>query len=196
MRRCDRMNIFVLDNDATQAAYYMCDKHIVKMPTETMQMFCTNLEHLGYQGWLPMKSVMLNHPCTIWMRQSYGNWLWCIEHLESMLNNYTHTYDRTHKVEEHWDKMMDDVYAFLLEEYHADENEDYEPTPFVMAMPDKYMGDDIVKAYRDYYLGDKWEFATWKARREPDWWPFNHVQIKKQEVADEFNRKFNASVKI
>ena len=118
------MNIFVLDKDATQAAYYMCDKHIVKMPTETMQMMCTNLDHLGYQGWLPMKPVMLNHPSTIWMRQSYGNWLWCIEHLESMLNNYTHTYDRIHMVEKHWDKMSDDVYAFLLEEYHADENED------------------------------------------------------------------------
>ena len=39
------MNIFVLDKDATAAAYYMCDKHIVKMPTETMQMFCTNLDH-------------------------------------------------------------------------------------------------------------------------------------------------------
>ena len=92
---------------------------------------------------------------------------------------------------------MDHVYEFLLKEYSADENDDNDRlTPFVKAMPDKYKNDDAVKAYRDYYLGDKWEFATWKARREPDWWPFNHVQIKKQEVADEFNRKFNASVKI
>ena len=194
------MNIFVLDKDATAAAYYMCDKHIVKMPTETMQMFCTNLDHLGYTGWLPMKPVMLNHPCTIWMRQSYGNWLWCIEHLESMLNNYTHTYGRTHKVEEHWDKMSDDVYQFIEEEYGVEQAswDEWEETltPFIMAMPDKYRNDDVVKAYRDYYLGDKWEFAAWKARREPDWWPFNHVQIKKQEMVNEFNRKFGASVKI
>ena len=190
------MNIFVLHEDATEAANYMLDKHIVKMPTETMQMMCTNLDHLGYQGWLPMKPVMLNHPSTIWMRQSYGNWLWCIEHLEAMLNNYTHTYDRIHMVEKHWDKMSDDVYAFLLEEYHADENEEYNPTPFAMAMPDKYKNDDVVKAYRDYYLGDKWEFAAWKARRMPDWWPHDHIQNKKQEMVDEFNRKFGASVKI
>tara|TARA_R100000995_G_scaffold66989_1_gene35695 strand:- start:200 stop:778 length:579 start_codon:yes stop_codon:yes gene_type:complete len=192
------MNIFVLHEDATEAAYYMLDKHIVKMPTETMQMMCTNLNHLGYEGWLPMKSVMLNHPSTIWMRQSLGNWLWCIEHLEAMLNNYTHTYDRTHMVEKHWDKMSDDVYEFLEHEYCVKINDDVlvTRTPFAMAMPDKYKNDDVVKAYRDYYLGDKWEFATWKARRKPDWWPHNHIQNKKQEMVDEFNRKFGASVKI
>ena len=194
------MNIFVLDKDATKAAYYMCDKHIVKMPTETMQMICTNLDYLGYQGWLPMKSVMLNHPCTIWMRQSYGNWLWCIEHLEAMLYNYTHTYDKTHKVEEYWDKMVDDVNSFIEEEYKIKQSSWYyweeTLTPFVKAVPDKYKNDDAVKAYRDYYLGDKWEFATWKMRRIPDWWPDFHSQIKKQEMIDKFNLQFNANVKV
>ena len=31
------MNIFVLDTDPVQAAQYLVDKHVVKMPLETAQ---------------------------------------------------------------------------------------------------------------------------------------------------------------
>ena len=137
------MNIFYLNEDPRVAAKEHCDKHVCKMTIEYCQLLST--AHRALDGaeyydktkngrkikrWLLpderevglMLGIMLNHPSTIWMRQSLGNWLWCIEHLESMLNNYTHTYDRIHMVEKHWDKMSDDVYAFLLEEYNADEN--------------------------------------------------------------------------
>jgi hypothetical protein len=54
-------------------------------------------------------------------------------------------------------------------------------------MPDKYKNDDVVKAYRDYYLGDKWQFATWKTNA-PKWWPNNHIEIKEQEIYDKLKK--------
>jgi hypothetical protein len=36
------MNIFVLDQDPVVAAQMMCDEHIIKMPTESLQMLSTN----------------------------------------------------------------------------------------------------------------------------------------------------------
>ena len=61
-------------------------------------------------------------------------------------------------------------------------------------MPDRYKNEDAVKAYRDYYLGDKWDIATWKLGN-PNWWPNDHIEIKKQEMIDAFNKRFNAGVK-
>ena len=36
-------------------------------------------------------------------------------------------------------------------------------------MPDQYKGEDTVKAYRDYYLGEKMGFAAWKNTEAPSW---------------------------
>lgn len=45
-------------------------------------------------------------------------------------------------------------------------------TPFAQAMPDEYKNaNDPVLAYRNYYLGEKRSFATWKEpSKQPDWW--------------------------
>ena len=37
-------------------------------------------------------------------------------------------------------------------------------------MPDEYKGDCAVKAYRDYYVGEKARFAKWKVSGAPWWW--------------------------
>lgn len=66
-------------------------------------------------------------------------------------------------------------------------------TPFAQAMPDKYKDDDAIKAYRHYYLGDKWDIATWKTGN-PSWWPKDHIIKKKQEQIIKFNKQFNANV--
>ena len=70
------MNIFVLDMSPEISARHMVDKHVVKMPTESMQMLSTNLDYFNIQS--PYKPVMLNHPCTIWARQSYENHEWLL----------------------------------------------------------------------------------------------------------------------
>ena len=89
------MNIFALSKSPSQSAIEMLDKHIVKMPTETCQMLHTNILYIEYiekHGKEPtlnelkvfhwhndsplMKPAMLNHPSTIWARQSLDNFEW------------------------------------------------------------------------------------------------------------------------
>jgi len=93
------MNIFALSKDPKEAAEQMIDKHIVKMPTETCQMLHTNILYLNYLqqygeepqlkdlkafhqeiGSKLMKPAMLNHPSTIWARQSRENFMWLYQH--------------------------------------------------------------------------------------------------------------------
>jgi hypothetical protein len=43
-------------------------------------------------------------------------------------------------------------------------------TEFAQAMPDEYkVPGDAVKAYRQFYLGEKMKFAKWSKRSVPEW---------------------------
>jgi len=39
-------------------------------------------------------------------------------------------------------------------------------------MPDEYKVKDVVESYRNYYMGAKKSFATWKKRDTPIWYNF------------------------
>ena len=108
------MNIFVLDEDPKVAARMQCDKHVVKMIVESAQMLCTTHRYLDGKEWIdrskngrkitrwdhwsdyadacyrPMlyKSVMLNHPCTIWTCKSLDNYDWHVEHALELCAEY------------------------------------------------------------------------------------------------------------
>jgi hypothetical protein len=41
-----------------------------------------------------------------------------------------------------------------------------DPTP---AMPDEYKASNAIQSYRNYYVGDKKSFASWKNRETPTW---------------------------
>ena len=43
-------------------------------------------------------------------------------------------------------------------------------TEFAQAMPDKYkIAGNAVKAYRQFYVGEKMKFAKWTKRSVPEW---------------------------
>ncbi len=162
------MNIFILDKDPIKAAQMLCDKHIVKMPTESMQMICTNLKEMGWEKTLPMKSVMLNHRCTKWARKSKENLIWLINHCEELCKEYTKRYNRIHKIEQYLKELIDGGLIGFIE------NQEYEEkklTDFALAMPDIYQSKNVVESYRDYYLKEKSYFAKWKSPSSPpSWW--------------------------
>jgi len=177
------MNIFILSNTPKECAKQMLDKHVVKMPTESMQMISTILHHHGIDS--PYKPVMLNHPCTIWARKSKQNFSFLWNHCYELCKEYTIRYGKTHKVEEtlkEYDYQITKTYDLLP---------DIGRTPFAQAMPDKYKNEDAVKAYREYYLNEKYTFATWKTQ-EPDWWPDNHynnmIDLRKKQFQDKMRR--------
>lgn len=175
------MNIFILDNKPIQIAKVLMDKHIVKMPTESMQMLSTNADHLGFSS--PYKPVMLNHPCTIWARTSKDNFQFLLDQTDALCKEYTIRYGKKHKVETTLLEYQDAWQSVL------DVLPDIGLTPFAVAI-NKDMNcrkldgfDDMstVDKYRNYYIEDKWWFAEWKTQ-EPEWWPKNHYNIKMNEI--------------
>jgi len=190
------MNIFVLDEDPKVAARMQCDKHVVKMIVESAQMLCTTHRYLDGKEWIdrskngrkitrwdhwsdyadacyrPMlyKSVMLNHPCTIWTCKSLDNYDWHVEHALELCAEYDRRYRKIHATEKilRWCKK------------YSPRNSNRRQlskglTPFAQAMPDHYkVSGDAVQAYRNYYIGDKARFAKWKEPSlVPEWFNVN-----------------------
>ena len=71
------MNIFYLDKDPVKAAEYSCDKHVVKMPVESLQMISTCFHFRGFNA--PYRMSFAYHPCTIWARESSQNMEWLVD---------------------------------------------------------------------------------------------------------------------
>jgi hypothetical protein len=150
------MNIFVLDTDPISAAKQQCDKHVVKMPLECAQMLCTAIVLNG--GHARYKPTHKNHPCTVWTRDSRQHFDWLVEHGLGLCWEYTARYGKIHACQEV-------IEATRLQRSCIEDN-GWSTQP--QCMPDQYKTDDVVQAYRDFYIGEK-GFAKWK-RNQPTWW--------------------------
>ena len=180
------MNIFVLDEDPVDAARYLILPHIDKMLIESCQILASALwrrhgitSKADYNDKLPMLrskfsdfprrnddgSVDLyglgyiNHTCVKWCAQSQTNVDWLIEHALTIADINESYYDRPHA-------------CTKRAKWFADQFDDVDfpqtgVTPFAQAMPDKYqVSGDAVKAYRNYYIGEKTDYTTWSLPRE------------------------------
>ena len=155
------MNIFVLHKHPRTAARMQCDQHVVKMTLESAQMLSTVINELGGQG--PYKPTHVNHPCSVWARESLGNFLWLYDHGLSLAREYTRRYKKVHKSQlaiEACLAALDTVPLYNLER-----------TPHPLCMPDQYKCDDVTEAYRAFYIGEKASFAKWNRHSPPFWWP-------------------------
>ena len=207
------MNIFALSKCPHQSARQMLNYHIVKMPTETCQMLHTNLLFTMFKdvyGFEPslgelksfharsnstlMKPAMLNHPSTIWARESLHNTKWLYEHGLALCEEYTFRYGKTHGSE----KRILDMAINLRDAFSN------KASPVKIAMLDKYRIENtfddeweyVIQSYRHYYLEGKWKFAEWRMDRRPDWFPVNQYEIKYNEWALAFNKAFDANIQL
>ncbi|WP_237342885.1 pyrimidine dimer DNA glycosylase/endonuclease V [Wolbachia endosymbiont of Folsomia candida] len=167
------MNIFILHEDPVIAAQMLCDKHVVKMVLETAQLlssvFSVALEEQDSFVSITNKNVSApyrlthkNHPCSIWARESKGNFDWLIRYGKELCKEYTYRYKKEHKSEEVIDWC--DSNKNLLIFQSADMKD------FTQALPDQYKCSDAVEAYKKYYLQEKMGFAKWeKGREAPSW---------------------------
>tara|TARA_Y100001937_G_scaffold40065_2_gene56870 strand:- start:207 stop:668 length:462 start_codon:yes stop_codon:yes gene_type:complete len=151
------MNIFVLDSNPVTAAIQQLDKHVVKMPLESAQMLCSALIAHGVED-APYRKAHPKHPCTLWAAQTRTNFLWLVKHGISLSEEYTRRYGKRHKSQ--------DVIEWCATQ--ADAIPAGELTTFAQAMPEQYKNPDAVTAYRQYYMGEKRNIATWKQNR-PAW---------------------------
>lgn len=96
------MNIFVSDFCPKESAKNLDDKRLVKMILESAQMLCTAINLAG-NGQSPYKSTHRNHPDTIWVRTSYENYSWLLEHFVALCKEYTNRFHKVHKCEQYTD---------------------------------------------------------------------------------------------
>jgi hypothetical protein len=155
------VNIFVLSTDPVEAAHDQCNKHIVKMVTETAQLLSTCFP----PGTLRFKHTHVNHPCGKWVRSSLTNYKWLVVHGIALSDEYTRRYGRVHG--------STDVIESCLN--MTPDLPDPGLTPFARAIKEPWKSQtmhlSIVEAYRRYYAGDKAHFARWEPRAStPSWW--------------------------
>ena len=95
--------------------------------------------------------VHVNHPSTIWCRRSAENYIWLYDHFCALSDEYTKRYGKVH-----------------LSYTKCDEHLRYLPgglayTGFTQppqAMPDEYKDECSIKAYWNYYIGEKYKIAS------------------------------------
>ena len=150
------MNIFVLNKNPRKSARMLCDQHVVKMILESAQMLCTANNQNGSKA--PYRSTHINHPCNIWVRKSLGNYNWLLAHAQELCKEYTRRYNKIHKTQK--------IIEWCSKNKPKLKNK--RRTPFVQAMPEKYKNADAVKAYKNYYIGEKLKFARWKLNNKPN----------------------------
>lgn len=155
------MNIFVLDQDPDIAAAHHCDKHVVKMLLETVQLLST--ARLAHGADAPYRSTHKKHPCSIWVAQSRENYAWLVALGLGLDREYTLRFGKRH------------LSGLRLQEILTPPAgmPSLGLTPFAQAMPDAYKRPgDAIEAYRTYYINDKARFAAWgRSGKTPDWWP-------------------------
>jgi hypothetical protein len=152
------MNIFVLDRDIKRCARFHCDQHVSKMILESAQMMCTALNKKGFVT--PYKSTHSQHPCVLWVEESYSNFLWLKELAMELNREFRYRYDR----------QRDHASIEVIAEVSTLAFEDRGLTEFAQAMPEQYrFRNNPVRAYRAFYRNEKSRFATWTKRPVPRW---------------------------
>jgi len=164
------MNIFVLDQDVNKCAKDHCDKHCVKMILETAQLLCG--VHWSTGGEAPYLLSHKNHPCAIWARESYSNYVWLCDLGMALCNEYTTRYGKTHKSK----NILE--WCVLNKPNIPDIGFTQQPK----AMPDEYKVDDVVESYRNYYREGKKDILSWKDGYKPEWLEYQTQEPSLQNI--------------
>jgi hypothetical protein len=163
------MNIFVLDNNPIHCARYHCDKHVVKMILESAQMICTTHatnknKNLNYT--IPYKPTHMNHPCTKWVRDSLGNYLWLMELTKALNDEYRYRYN----------KDVDHKSWSAIKDLPLPNINNIGRTSWARAMPIECKIDntgqrdtDVIESYRNYYSTHKKDILFYTKRDQPSW---------------------------
>jgi hypothetical protein len=180
------MNLFILDENAVQAARLQCDKHVAKMTVESGQMLSTihrmldgTLERRPSKSgrttvkyWrLPdaresvlYKAVHMSHPCTVWTGLSRENYMWHFNHFVALAEEFTYRYNKQHK-----------TYTDLVN-YLKDPPKNIPDGPLTLwplamkSNPECVFPKDPVKSYRLFYQTKQKRFKmAWTKRDIPEW---------------------------
>lgn len=174
------MNLFYLDTNPVKCAQYHCDKHVVKMILETAQLLSTAHRVLDGEQYFKLSKnnrrlkywrlndnredelyqvFGVNHPVSKWVRECSDNYIFAFNLFQELNKEYEYRYDKKHK-----SKQLIGELAYMPINI-----EPGRMTTPSLAMPSIYYDEDPVKAYRNYYLGEKASFLNYTKREKPDW---------------------------
>ena len=180
------MNIFILDEDPQIAAQSQCDIHVRKMILESAQMLCTTHRVLdGIMSKQPSKSgktlqkhwtlpdkrentlykaCHVNHPCTLWVRKSIGNYEWLYDHFIYLSYEYTHRFNKIHAsyllLSDILKEAPKNIPTMVRTEFAIAINEELYPNCKIKG--------DVVQSYRNYYNAKDIDME-WTKRSAPEW---------------------------
>lgn len=160
------MNIFWLDMNLDKCVEYHCDKHVVKMIVEYTQLLSASSRLSGVeQGY---KLSHSKHPDTLWLLESLDNWLVLYTMARKLCKEYTYRYGKDHS-----------SYRVLnrLKQPNLKAIGVTEPP---QCMPEQYKCSNFILAYRNYYIGEKARFATWRKRGVPYWFNYDERFLDQQ----------------
>lgn len=137
------------------------------MILEYAQMLCTAHHVLDKQvDPLLYRCTHINHPCSIWVRQSDTNYRKLYKLFKYLCKEYTYRYEKIHKTEQKLLKILKEpprnipIGKFTFPPIAiADES--------IKIRRDGKLA--LVASYRNYYNVEKSKFATWKKRPIPKW---------------------------
>lgn len=188
------MNIFVLADSPDLAARLQCNKHVVKMSSETANLLLWPFKHLNQalpptQSGEPIRLTHENHPASIWTRASKQNYDWALTHLESLCSEYARRYGREHYATTYLN--------FCKQNYRLLSLPNIGSTPFARcfsSFSDVLANvEGVVEAYRSFYILDKISFARWPSVDSiPDWWPTkDHSFVDKSFVSGVYAKRLS-----
>lgn len=193
------MNIFILsksrdyETHMAEQAWFHCDKHVIKMIAESVQMLVTALSYgSNYDPDIgnvadsytrsmlpcnPLARSMHKHPCSIWTMQNITNFTYVAELAIALCNEQQHRWPLNARHQYHeWLLDVQKVLTMLRWGKKAGRL----PDNFAVAVKNDMLRSVAtehqiaVGIYRAYYRVDKTAFATWKRRPIPAWFAVEH----------------------
>jgi hypothetical protein len=174
------MNIFFLSWKYNECAELYCDQHVVKILLEVVQMLYTAHWTNSKPGWnlnAPLtkngksngyKQAHPKHPTTIWVGSTKANYMWTTKFGMALACEHNRRFRTVHSCSTHILWLFNnppDVFSQNKSQtaVYATEGFPRNLSPPPMCMPVEYHTGNIVKAYQNYYIGDKLRFARWKS---------------------------------
>lgn len=162
------MNIFVLDISPVVSARYHADAHVVKMITESAQMLSTAHHVFGTHLPCMYKAAYTNHPCSVWARASHLNYRWLYALFYALVQEYQYRYRRPHNATVALTRALYPIPRGIPLTSNR--------TPFALAMPCTYKGENPVDSYRRYYANQKTHLAVKYTRRHRPRWLLEYIE--------------------
>lgn len=152
------MNIFVLNEDERLSAQSCIDRHVVKMPTESVQLLCSSHHFYSKRDDLPsflMEINNLNHPCSIWCREHINNYNWLLSYTRELCQEYTFRYKKTHKSSLLLDWLTENKPRIVERDVKLIDFGNHQITAHAQTIPEQYRQVNTIEAYRNTYLKTK-----------------------------------------